>query len=389
MKFYDTNERQLVEFVPEKEVRIYVCGITPYDSAHLGHIFTFMTYDLMARRMQEHGATVKMVRNITDVDEPIYAKAAELGVHYTDLAAKETESFQATLNKLNFLPPYAEPKASEYIQEMAEAVKEMLDSDIAYHLDDDIYFDISKVSSFGKLSGFNHKLQMNFMRDRGGDPERKGKHNQFDFLLWKGIIDSADPAAWDSPVGHGRPGWHIECTVMSSELLGLPFDIHGGGYDLIFPHHECEVAQSRALGKGCPARNWVHVAPLLFAGEKMSKSLGNLIFAKDLLGHYSAGAIRLALMRYHYRTGGEWRQEFLEEAEQLLARLKVVMLHAPAAASQDLLAKIRALLDDDLNTPYVAHLMKLYVKAYVHKPTEPAETDPEAIQTALILLGLS
>jgi cysteinyl-tRNA synthetase len=177
---------------------------------------------------------------------------------------------------------------------------------------------------------------------------------------------------------------------MSSELLGVPFDIHGGGSDLIFPHHECEIAQSKALGKGCPANHWVHVAPMLFAGEKMSKSLGNLVFAKDLMGHYSAGAIRLALMRYHYRTGGEWRHEFLEEAEQLLARLKVVMHHAPAAASQKLLAQIRALLDDDLNTPYVAHLVRMYVKEYAHDVSGSADkSDPEAIENVLSLLGLS
>jgi L-cysteine:1D-myo-inositol 2-amino-2-deoxy-alpha-D-glucopyranoside ligase len=379
-----------VEFEPrssDKVVRIYVCGITPYDSAHLGHIFTFMTYDLLTRRLQEQGATVQMVRNITDVDEPIYTRAAEMGIHYTELAASETKSFQETLAKLNFLPVYAEPKASEYIDQMAAAVQQMLGSGVAYTLEEDIYFDTQKVEGFGKLSDFSHKLQMNFMRDRGGDPERKGKHHPLDFLLWKGITDTSDPAAWDSPVGHGRPGWHIECTVMSSELLGLPFDIHGGGTDLIFPHHECEIAQSKALGKGCPANHWVHVAPMLCAGEKMSKSLGNLVFAKDLLGMYSPGAIRLALMRYHYRTGGQWRSEFLDESEQLLSRLRSVMNHAPAAASQELLEKIRALLDDDLNTPYIAHLMKLYVKDHAHAlPGDIPDSAP--VKTALSLLGL-
>jgi L-cysteine:1D-myo-inositol 2-amino-2-deoxy-alpha-D-glucopyranoside ligase len=187
MRFYDTNGKEMVELEPRssggpnKEVRIYVCGITPYDSAHLGHIFTFMTYDLLTRRLQEHGATVRMVRNITDVDEPIYAKAAELGIHYTELAAQETASFQETLAALNFLPAAAEPKASEYIQQMAAAVKEMLDKGVAYRLDDDIYFDVQKVNGFGKLSGFSHKLQINFMRDRGGDPARKGKRNPLDF----------------------------------------------------------------------------------------------------------------------------------------------------------------------------------------------------------------
>jgi L-cysteine:1D-myo-inositol 2-amino-2-deoxy-alpha-D-glucopyranoside ligase len=392
MKFYDTNQKELVDFAVTagQEVRIYVCGITPYDSAHLGHIFTFMTYDLLSRRLQELGATVKMVRNITDVDEPIYKKAAQMGIPYTELAEKETQSFQKTLAKLNFMPASAEPKASEYIQQMAVAVKEMLREGVAYKLDEDIYFDVHKIEGFGRLSGFSHKLQLNFMHLRGGDPDRPGKHNPLDFLLWKGVTDTNDPAAWDSPVGYGRPGWHIECTVMSSELLGLPFDIHGGGSDLIYPHHEAENAQSSALGYGCPAKYWLHVSPMLFAGEKMSKSLGNLVFAKDLLGHYSAGAIRLALMRYHYRTGGEWRHEYLEESEQLLTRIKYVMQHAPAKDSRELLRSIRELLDNDLNMPYIAFLMRQYVKNCAHccKDKTGEDTDPEAVQAVLSLLGL-
>ncbi|MDB5186037.1 MAG: cysteinyl-tRNA synthetase, partial [Candidatus Saccharibacteria bacterium] len=208
---------------------MYVCGITPYDSAHLGHIFTFMTYDLLQRRLEDRGSTVQMVRNITDVDEPIYAKATQLGIHYKELASDETESFQATLRALNFRESYAEPKASEYIDEMAEAVKTLMDKGFAYHVDGDIYYDVSKFPDFGKFSGFNHRLQLAFMRERGGDPDRAGKRNPLDFLLWKGVSDPHDPAQWNTVVGNGRPGWHIECTVMSEKTLGIPFDLHGGG----------------------------------------------------------------------------------------------------------------------------------------------------------------
>ena len=374
IQLFDTPSQKLAVIEPtfddkntQNDIHIYVCGITPYDSAHLGHVFTFLAYDLLQRRLEDLGHTVKLVRNITDVDEPIYKKAAENGEDYRQLAQRETESFQATMRALNFRPPFAEPKASEYIDEMAEAVAGLLKAGYAYKLESDIYFDISKATDFGSFSGFSDRLQLAFMADRGGDPKRPGKHDPLDFLLWRGISDPTDIAAWDSPIGRGRPGWHIECSIMSTATLGTPLTIHGGGMDLIFPHHECEIAQSEALAKingadtsvGAPiAKHWMHVAPILYQGEKMSKSLGNLVFAEDLLKDHNPAVIRLAMMQLHYRTGGEWRHDALECAKAMYDAIARSLNHGNQVQGTDYLERVRAALDDDLDTHTILHLLR-------------------------------
>lgn len=387
MRLYDTAKSAYVNFMPKKTVRIYVCGITPYDAAHLGHIFTFMTYDLLQRRLEDLGHKVKMVRNITDVDEPIYERAKQLGVPYTELAEKEIASFRTTLDKLNFRPLFAEPRASKYIKDMAEAVDKLLSQGVAYRVDKDIYFDIAKYPDFKKFSGFNERLLNGLFKMRGGDPKRANKRHKLDFLLWKSVDDRNDPARWDSPLGQGRPGWHIECSVMSASTLGIPFDIHGGGIDLIFPHHSAEIVQSQALGFPQVAHSWVHVSPLLSDGEKMSKSLGNLVFAKDLLSDYEPAVIRLALMQYHHRIGGEWQPELLLDAQELLAAVHRLSTKCAEHTALRLLDKIRCSLDDDINTLEVIDALKTFVS------TTPASknTSPVAnrlVQQALSLVGL-
>jgi L-cysteine:1D-myo-inositol 2-amino-2-deoxy-alpha-D-glucopyranoside ligase len=363
VKFYDTRERTLVDFQPQKQVvTLYVCGITPYDSAHLGHIFTFLIYDLIQRRLEDQGYTVKLVRNVTDVDEPIFRRAQENNESYTALAERETALFQETMRELNFRQPDAEPLASEYIAEMANAVKQLLDSEHAYRLGNDIYFDASTFLSFGSFSGYPEKLQLAFMADRGGDPERPGKRQPLDFLLWRGITDPHDAAAWDSPVGHGRPGWHIECSIMASRLLDTPIDLHGGGADLIFPHHECEVAQSESLGLKPYVRNWLHVAPLLQHGEKMSKSLGNLVFARDLLADGSSAAVRLALLRYHYRVGGQWRAIWWRDAKALAQRMHELPTEENGVRT-GVLNAVRDALDNNLDTPAIYAALEAHVLA--------------------------
>lgn len=384
MKLFDTGKNGYVDLEIGPVFRMYVCGITPYDSAHLGHIFTFMTYDLLQRRLEDLGHKVQMVRNITDVDEPIYAKAEELKIHYTELARAETESFRGVMNRLYFRPLYAEPKASEYVDKMAAAVKELLDKGYAYRMLEDIYFDVTKYPAFGKFSGFSDRLLYNFMSDRGGDPTRYGKHNPLDFLLWRGITNPDDPAQWGSIVGAGRPGWHIECTVMSADILGIPFDLHGGGTDLIFPHHECEIAQSEGLGWGRPTKTWMHVSPMLFAGEKMSKSLGNLVFAKDLLKDHDPAVIRLALMHYHHRIGGEWQPELLDEAKELYGRINTTP--TTRESTHRLLESVREALDNDLDTPTVIGILQRFTSE--NKKTVKASDGRSDLHRTLQLLGL-
>lgn len=386
MKLFDTPSQQYVDFQPDSTVKIYTCGITPYDSAHLGHIFTFLTYDLLQRRLEDKGLEVQLVRNITDVDEPIYRKAAQMGIAYTELAAQETALFKSVLKDLNFRPAFAEPLASEYIQPMAEAVQKLLEAGIAYKLDDDIYFDTSQDDEFGKFCNFSSQLQLSFMHRRGGDPERVGKRNPLDFLLWRGISDESDPAAWDSVVGRGRPGWHIECTVMAAELLGAPFDIHGGGDDLIFPHHECENAQSRSLGQSKLAKYWLHVAPILYAGDKMSKSIGNLVFAKDILKDFPAPVIRLSLLKYHYRTGGEWQPEFLLEADELFKKLESAKINCTSVAAESLLSDIRGALDDDLDSHLIMHALNDFVTS--SPKTDENDSGEVSVFKVYKLLGL-
>ena len=292
MKIYDTKARKIVEFTPRnKEVNIYVCGITPYDSAHLGHIFTFLLYDILQRRLENLGHEVKIIRNITDIDEPIFVKAREINEDYEVLAKRETANFVNIMKMLNFRDTFAEPLASEYIGEMADAVQQLLDNNQAYRLGKDVYFDVKTSPKFGEISQYADKLKLTFMAERGGDPGRPDKRNPLDFLLWRGVDDPNDRAAWESSVGYGRPGWHIECSVMSSMLVDLPLDIHGGGMDLIFPHHDCELVQSESLFGRPLSLNWLHVAPLLLGGEKMSKSIGNLVFASDLLKDGSPATI--------------------------------------------------------------------------------------------------
>ena len=388
MKLFDTPTQQYIDFKPGPIATIYTCGITPYDSAHLGHIFTFQTYDLLQRRLEDQGHEVRLVRNITDVDEPIYKKAHELGVPYTQLAEEETALFQAVLAELNFRPAYAEPRASQYIFQMATAVSKLIENGFAYQLADDVYFDVSTYENFGKNSGFSDRLLMAFTRKRGGDPDRIGKRSPLDFLLWRGVSDSNDLAAWDTELGRGRPGWHIECSVMASELLGTPFDLHGGGDDLIFPHHECEVAQSYGLGQPKLANYWMHVAPILYAGEKMSKSLGNLVFAKDLLKEHSAAVIRLSLMHYHHRTGGEWQPEFLEEATSLLQALNDKETHCSLKAANLLLQEVRAALDDDIDTHRILHALKDFINSLAADSEAEAEGASAVVLKARDLLGL-
>jgi L-cysteine:1D-myo-inositol 2-amino-2-deoxy-alpha-D-glucopyranoside ligase len=384
MKLFDTLTKDYQEFQPGKMVSIYTCGITPYDSAHLGHILTFMTYDLLQRRLEDLGHEVRLVRNITDVDEPIFQRAHQLGIPYTELAENEITDFQSVMHKLNFRPAYEEPRASEYIQSMADAVEKLLNSGHSYRLEKDVYFDTKKLPSFGSFSGFSKDLQLKFMKRRGGDPDRPGKHQPLDFLLWRGISDPKDKAAWESPLGRGRPGWHIECSVMADSLLGTPFDLHGGGTDLIFPHHECEIAQSTALGQSVLAHHWAHVAPLSYLGEKMSKSLGNLVFAADILKDYEPAALRLSLLHYHYRTGGEWQPELLITATDMLQRLRTTDIGLVRATK--MLEQVRAALDDDIDTHQIVHSLS---DCLITPPATETGDGRATVNKVLELLGLS
>ena len=349
MRLYDTAQRKVVPFEPGPSVSMYVCGITPYDSTHLGHAATYLTYDILIRRLEELGHEVRMVRNVTDVDDSILPKARELGVHYLELADSEIARFHADLDALEMRPAVAEPRATDAIPGIVELVAELLDKGHAYISAGTVYFDVSTFPRYGELSHYPEDRMVKLARARGGNPDDPHRRAPLDFILWQPSL--ADEPVWRAPFGAGRPGWHIECSAMSMAEHGPTLDLHGGGTDLIFPHHECEIAQSESVTGKPFVRHWLHSAMVNYEGEKMSKSLGNLVFISDLLKVTDPRAIRLALLRHHYRSGFEWFDTDIDEGTALLHRLHAAARVQSGPDPRPFAERARAALDADLDTP--------------------------------------
>jgi L-cysteine:1D-myo-inositol 2-amino-2-deoxy-alpha-D-glucopyranoside ligase len=349
MRLYDTARRAVVPFEPPHVVRMYVCGITPYDSTHLGHAATYLTYDLLIRRLEDLGHEVHLVRNITDVDDSILPKARELGVPYLELAAAEVARFHSDMTALEMREPMSEPRATESIHHIIELVSQLLESGHAYLTHGTAYFDVSSFERFGQLSHYPEDRMVKLASMRGGNPDDPHRRHPLDFVLWQ--PSAPDEPAWRAPFGVGRPGWHIECSAMAMHAHGPTLDLHGGGTDLIFPHHECEIAQSESITGQPFVRHWMHSAMVNYEGEKMSKSLGNLVFVSDLLKTADPRAIRLALMRHHYRSGFEWFDTDLEEGTALLHRLLAAAERPDGPDAAPFAQRVRDALDDDLDAP--------------------------------------
>ena len=351
MKLYDTVKRSVVDFAPDKEVLIYTCGITPYDATHIGHAFTFVSYDILQRRLIDKGHTVKCVRNVTDVDDPLFAKARELGVHYLDLAAGEEARFDADMKALNVLDVFSKPRASSAIPDIRKFIALVLDRGFAYQSGSSVYFDVTKFDSFGSVSNYDNETMLRYAAERGGDLDNPDKRNPLDFVLWQ--PSAPDEPSWDTIWGPGRPGWHIECSALALRDLGTTIDLHGGGSDLIFPHHECERAQSEAATGKQFVKHWMHVAMVFMDGTKMSKSLGNLEFVDRLRKTHDPRAIRLALISNHYRREWEWTSSSMTNS---LARLKSWSAAKNGDGTAGL-AEVRSALDDDLNAPAAVEVL--------------------------------
>jgi L-cysteine:1D-myo-inositol 2-amino-2-deoxy-alpha-D-glucopyranoside ligase len=343
MRLYDTRRREVVPFEPGPIVTMYTCGITPYDAAHLGHVATYLSYDVLQRRLRDLGHETRCVRNVTDVDDDILRKARSLGVHYLDLAAEETARFDEHMRSLGLLPSYSEPRATSAISDILRCIGAVLDSGHAYRAGGAVYFDVSSYEPFGQLSGLSREEMLVLAAERGGNPEDPFKDDPLDFVLWQPSLE--DEPAWESLWGPGRPGWHIECSALALRELGTTIDLHGGGEDLIFPHHECETAQSETATGQRFVRHWMHAGMVRLGGEKMSKSLGNLVFVGDLLKEHDPAAIRLAVLSQHYRSSWDWSDALLETAE---ARLNAWRIGGQGAAA---LEEVRGRLDEDLDTP--------------------------------------
>ena len=345
MHLYDTAKREVVPFTPGPMVLMYTCGITPYDATHLGHASTFLVYDILQRRLIDKGHEVRCVRNVTDVDDPLFAKARELGVHYLDLAAGEEARFNRDMVALDVLPVYSTPRASSAISDIRGFIGMVLDRGFAYTAGGSVYFDVSKFPTFGEVSHYSHEQMIEFARQRGGNVDDPHKRNPLDFVLWHPSAD--DEPSWDATWGPGRPGWHIECSALALRELGTTIDLHGGGSDLIFPHHECERAQSEAATGEQFVRHWMHVAMVFKDGEKMSKSLGNLVFVDQLRTLWDPRSIRIAIIEHHYRTEWEWDETLMPRSSARLTQ----WVASVGGSQSDLLDSVRACLDNDLDTP--------------------------------------
>ncbi|MEY3806920.1 MAG: cysteine-D-myo-inosityl 2-amino-2-deoxy-alpha-D-glucopyranoside ligase MshC [Actinomycetota bacterium] len=352
MHLYDTARREVVPFTPGEMVLMYTCGITPYDATHLGHAATFLVYDVLQRRLIDMGHSVRCVRNVTDVDDPLFAKARELGVHYLDLAAGEEARFNRDMEALNALPVYSTPRASSAISDIRGFIGMVLDRGFAYEVNGSVYFDVTKFPTFGEVSHYSTEQMIDFARKRGGNVDDPQKRNPLDFVLWHPSAD--DEPAWDATWGAGRPGWHIECSALALRELGTTIDLHGGGSDLIFPHHECERAQSEAATGELFVRHWMHVAMVFKDGEKMSKSLGNLVFVDKLRTEWDPRAIRLAVIEHHYRYEWEWSEDLMPRNHERLVAWKNSV---GGSDGGHLLEQVRACLDNDLDTPEAIAVM--------------------------------
>ncbi|MFI5780761.1 cysteine--1-D-myo-inosityl 2-amino-2-deoxy-alpha-D-glucopyranoside ligase [Nocardia sp. NPDC051570] len=355
LRLYDTADRQVRPVTPGAVATMYVCGITPYDATHLGHAATYLSFDLVNRILRDAGHQVHYVQNVTDVDDPLFERAARDGLDWQELGNREIALYRDDMAALRVLPPRDYVGAVESVGEVVELVDKLLASGAAYVVDDaefpDVYFRHDATEQFGYESGYDRATMDRLFAERGGDPDRPGKRDPIDVLLWR-AARPGEPS-WPSPFGAGRPGWHIECAAIALNRIGPEFDIQGGGSDLIYPHHEYSAAHAEALvAHRRFARHYVHAGLIALDGEKMSKSRGNLVFVSKLrAAGVDPSAVRLGLFAGHYRADREWTDAVLSEAQARLERWRKAAALTSAPAADDTVARLRQHLADDLDTP--------------------------------------
>jgi L-cysteine:1D-myo-inositol 2-amino-2-deoxy-alpha-D-glucopyranoside ligase len=355
LALFDSARQRVAPTRPSGTAKMYVCGITPYDATHLGHAATMITFDLINRLWRDAGHPVDYVQNVTDIDDPLLERAARDHEDWVVLAMRETALFREDMEALRILPPRHYVGAVESIPRIVTKVAELVDAGAGYRLEDgtgDIYFDVSAAPGFGSESHLTRGQMLAFFAERGGDPDRAGKRDVLDPLLWRGNRDG-EPS-WDGgALGPGRPGWHIECAVIALDLLGRQLDVQGGGNDLLFPHHEMSAAHAETLTGHTPfASHYVHAGMIGLAGEKMSKSKGNLLFVSRMRADgVDPMALRLALLADHYRADRQWTDELRKTAQQRLARWREAAAAPSGPSGAELLSAVREKLADDLDSP--------------------------------------
>ncbi len=365
MKLFNTLTQSLELFTPLTDtVRIYVCGVTPYDTTHLGHAFTYVSFDTLIRYLEYLGYEVKYVQNVTDIDDDVIRKARELGLAWDELGRRETERYLRDMDALNVRRPDVYVKATDEIPWIIKLAQALLEHGYAYVSEGCVFYEVKKDPDFGMLAhaiGLNdYQSMLNIANERGNFPNDKRKKDPLDFVLWQ--AQAPGEPAWPSPWGPGRPGWHIECSSMAIHYLGEQIDIHGGGADLAFPHHTCEIAQSEHYTSRVPfVRYWMHTGMVYQDGEKMSKSLGNLTLVGDLLKDYAPDTIRVALLKHHYRHPWECFAEDLQSATEtveLFQRVRNIVGKNLQGEDHMLRDRFKVAMDDDLDTPEALLLLK-------------------------------
>jgi L-cysteine:1D-myo-inositol 2-amino-2-deoxy-alpha-D-glucopyranoside ligase len=381
LALHDTARQRVVAEGGDGPRTMYVCGITPYDATHLGHAATMITFDLINRYWRDRGYPVTYVQNVTDIDDPLLERADRDGEDWIVLGMRETALFREDMEALRVLPPEHYVGAVESIPSIVDRVVALLESGAAYQLDDgsgDIYFSLRAAPRFGYESHMSRETMLSLFGERGGDPDRAGKRDALDPLLWRGARDG-EPAWEGGPLGPGRPGWHIECAAIAIDRLGPVVSVQGGGNDLIFPHHECSAAHAEVLtGKAPFARFYVHAGMIGLDGEKMSKSRGNLVFVSRLRGDgVDPMAVRLALMSAHYRLDRAWTDELLKTGERRLSLWRTAASLPSGPSAVAVLADVRAALADDLDTPRALSHVDAWAEQALANPSDPSG-DPHA-----------
>jgi L-cysteine:1D-myo-inositol 2-amino-2-deoxy-alpha-D-glucopyranoside ligase len=392
LRLFDTADRQVRPVTPGSTARMYVCGITPYDATHLGHAATYLTFDLINRLWRDAGIDVHYVQNVTDVDDPLFERANRDGEDWRDLGAREIELFRADMEALRVVPPHDYIGAVESVEEVVELVEKLVASGAAYVVDDaeypDVYFRADATEQFGYESGYDRPTMDTFFAERGGDPDRAGKRDSLDALLWR-AVRPGEPS-WPSPWGPGRPGWHIECAAIALNRIGTGFDVQGGGSDLIFPHHEFSAAHAEAAtGDTRFARHYVHTGMIGLDGEKMSKSRGNLVFVSKLRAqNVDPAAVRLGLLAGHYRQDRPWSDEVLERAHTRLALWRRAAALESAASADDVVNRLRQHLADDLDTPKALDALDAWASFAVERGGSDASAPGTFADAVDALLGV-
>jgi L-cysteine:1D-myo-inositol 2-amino-2-deoxy-alpha-D-glucopyranoside ligase len=393
LQAFDTATRQLVPIGPDSgTARIYVCGITPYDATHIGHANTYVAFDLLNRVWRDQGLEVDYVQNVTDVDDPLLERAAAIGIDWAALAEQQTELFREDMAALNVLPPEHYVGAVESMPLIVGLIEQLRGRQAVYPVDDnefdDLYFAQASDSEFGSLSHLSEEKAIAIFAERGGDPDRPGKKAPLDSLVWRHARE--DEPSWQSALGAGRPGWHIECTAIALDRLGASFDVQGGGSDLIFPHHEICAAQGRVATDQPFAQAYLHSGMVGFDGEKMSKSKGNLVFVSALRASgVDPMAIRLALLDHHYREDWEWTDELLVAADGRLNLWREAVRLDAGLNADDVVAQLRAALAHDLDAPAALAAVDAWAGASVAIDSDDADAPALVARACEALLGIT